>query len=81
MRITAHELLEFGIIDQVIAEPLPAHEDPRAAIQATGDEIKRNLRELIATYPLNDDAALDRLVVARYERFRAIGSWQEEQAG
>ena len=81
MRITAHELLDFGIIDQVIAEPVPAHEDPRAAIQATGDEIKRNLRELIATYPLNDDAALDRLVVARYERFRAIGSWQEEQAG
>ncbi len=80
MRITAHELLEFGIIDQVIAESAPAHEQPRAAIQATGNEIKRHLTELICAYPLSDAAALDRLVEARYERFRAIGSWQEVQA-
>jgi acetyl-CoA carboxylase carboxyl transferase subunit alpha len=78
MRITASELLAFGIIEDVIAEPEAAHENPRAAIQATGNRIKHHLRDLIATYPLHDAAALDRLVAARYERFRAIGAWSEE---
>ncbi|MCC6703810.1 MAG: acetyl-CoA carboxylase carboxyltransferase subunit alpha [Thermomicrobiales bacterium] len=81
MRITAHELLEFGIIDEVIAEPAPAHENARTAIRATGQAISRHLRELIAAFPLHDDEALDRLVAARYTRFRSIGSWQEESAG
>ena len=80
MRITAHELLAFGIIDDVIAEPEPAHENPRAAIQAAGREITRQLSALIEEFPLHDEAALDRLVAARYERFRAIGSWQEDPA-
>jgi len=81
MRITAHELLEFGIIDEVIAEPAPAHENARTAIRATGQAISRHLRELIAAFPLHDDEALDRLVAARYTRFRSIGAWQEESAG
>ena len=80
MRITAHELLAFGIIDDVIAEPEPAHENPRAAIQAAGREITRQLSALIEEFPLHDEAALDQLVAARYERFRAIGSWQEDPA-
>ena len=80
MRITAHELLAFGIIDDVIAEPEPAHENPRATIQAAGREINRQLNALIEEFPLHDEAALDRLVAARYERFRAIGSWQEDPA-
>ncbi|MEZ4497019.1 MAG: acetyl-CoA carboxylase carboxyltransferase subunit alpha [Thermomicrobiales bacterium] len=80
MRITAHELLAFGIIDDVIAEPEPAHENPRATIQAAGREINRQLSALIEEFPLYDEAALDRLVAARYERFRAIGSWQEDPA-
>ena len=80
MRITAHELLAFGIIDDVIAEPEPSHENPRATIQAAGREINRQLSALIEEFPLHDEAALDRLVAARYERFRAIGSWQEDPA-
>ena len=80
MRITAHELLAFGIIDDLIAEPEPAHENPRAAIQSAGREISRQLGALIEEFPLHDEAALDRLVAARYERFRAIGSWQEDPA-
>jgi acetyl-CoA carboxylase carboxyl transferase subunit alpha len=78
MRITAHDLLEFGIIDEVIPEAVPAHDDPRAAIQATGDCIKAHLRDLIAAYPLHDAEALDRLITARYTRFRSIGSWRED---
>jgi acetyl-CoA carboxylase carboxyl transferase subunit alpha len=40
MKITAQDLLKFGIIDAIIAEPLGgAHRDPQAAIAATGDAI------------------------------------------
>lgn len=81
MRITAPDLLEFGIIDAIVTEPEPAHEQPKAVIQATGDAIRRHLRDLLATYPLHDDEALDRLVTARYHRFRTIGAWREEHAG
>ena len=81
MRITAHDLLEFGIIDELIAEPKPAHENPKVAIQATGETIKRHLHELIAAFPLHDDEALDRLVAGLFTRLRSIGSWQEESAG
>src|SRR6202030_694067 len=37
MKITAQDLLKFGIIDGIIAEPLGgAHRDPAAAVTATG---------------------------------------------
>ncbi len=80
MRITAPDLLEFGIINEIVPEPEPAHEQPKAAIQATGVIIRRHLTDLLATYPLHDESALDRLIEARYERFRTIGAWREESA-
>ncbi len=40
MKITAQDLLKFGIIDAIIAEPLGgAHRDPAAAIASTGEAI------------------------------------------
>jgi hypothetical protein len=37
MKITAQDLLKFGVIDQIIPEPLGgAHRDPKAAIAAAG---------------------------------------------
>ncbi len=40
MKITAQDLLKFGIIDGIISEPLGgAHRDPGAAVAATGDAI------------------------------------------
>jgi acetyl-CoA carboxylase carboxyl transferase subunit alpha len=81
MRITAPDLLEFGIIDEIVPEPVPAHDQPKEAIQTAGAAIRRHLSDLLATYPLHDDAALDRLIESRYARFRAIGAWREEPAG
>jgi len=77
MRITAEDLSRFGIVDEVIPEPIPAHEAPRAAIRATGDAIDRHLRELLAAYPADDPEAVPRLREARYRKFRRIGAWRE----
>jgi acetyl-CoA carboxylase carboxyl transferase subunit alpha len=47
MKITADDLMRFGIIDEIIAEPVGgAHRDPPAAIAATGAAIERALAEV-----------------------------------
>lgn len=69
MRVTAPDLLGFGLVDEIIPEPVPAHEEPAAAIAAVGDAIAGQL------------AALDHLICdgpgdllnARYAKYRAMG--------
>jgi acetyl-CoA carboxylase carboxyl transferase subunit alpha len=78
MRITAADLARFGIIDEIIDEPLPAHDDPRRVLRTAGDAITRHLRELVAAYPADDPASANRLRTARYARFRRIGAWRED---
>lgn len=52
MKITAQDLLKFGIIDAIIAEPAGgAHRVPKAAIAATGDAIASALQELSGASP------------------------------
>ncbi|MCO6051642.1 acetyl-CoA carboxylase carboxyltransferase subunit alpha [Mesorhizobium sp. RP14(2022)] len=47
MKITAQDLLELGIVDAIIPEPLGgAHRGAEAVIEATGDAIARSLEEL-----------------------------------
>ena len=70
MKITAADALGFGVIDRIVAEPTPAHEDPRAAIRAVGAAIRESLDRLTAL-------ATDDLLAARYRKFRAIGRWHE----
>ncbi|MGD9867293.1 MAG: acetyl-CoA carboxylase carboxyltransferase subunit alpha [Hyphomicrobiales bacterium] len=42
MRITAQDLLEFRVVDEIVAEPTGgAHRDPLKAIRAAGDAINR----------------------------------------
>lgn len=77
MRITAADLAGFGIIDEVVPEHVPAHEHPRGAILAVGEAIRRHLDDLTSSYPATDPAALDRLVDARYAKFRRIGAWRD----
>jgi len=67
MKITADDLLNFGVIDQIIEEPVGgAHRDPTAAISAAGDAIAAALA---------DFAGLDRDTVRRQrrEKFLNIG--------
>jgi acetyl-CoA carboxylase carboxyl transferase subunit alpha len=81
MRITARDLKEFGIIDEVIPEPVAAHERPQDAIHAAGAAMTRHLRNLVAEYPPRDSGAIERLRSARYARFRSIGAWRETTPG
>jgi acetyl-CoA carboxylase carboxyl transferase subunit alpha len=67
MRITAQDLLRFGVVDEVVPEPVGgAHRDPPAAIAATGEVIAQALSQL---------RGLDRATVIRLrrEKFLAIG--------
>ncbi|MGQ0664564.1 MAG: acetyl-CoA carboxylase carboxyltransferase subunit alpha [Pseudomonadota bacterium] len=47
LKLTAQDLLRFGVIDAIVPEPLGgAHRDPRRTIQAVGEAVARALREL-----------------------------------
>jgi len=67
MKITAQDMVRFGVIDSVVAEPTGgAHRDPQAAIAATGEAIASALKEL---------QGLDREAVRnqRREKFLTMG--------
>lgn len=50
MKITAADLLELGVVDTIIPEPLGgAHRGREAMVETTGDEIARTLSELQAS--------------------------------
>jgi acetyl-CoA carboxylase carboxyl transferase subunit alpha len=69
MKITAQDLLGFGVIDGVIAEPAGgAHRHPEAVMAATGDAIAKFLRD----FPGNRGKLEIR--EHRREKFMAIGS-------
>jgi acetyl-CoA carboxylase carboxyl transferase subunit alpha len=47
MKITAQDLIKFGVIDAIVPEPVGgAHRDPLAAIAATGEALAQALAEL-----------------------------------
>jgi acetyl-CoA carboxylase carboxyl transferase subunit alpha len=47
MKITAQDMVRFGIIDSIVPEPAGgAHRDPQAAIAASGEAIAKALSEL-----------------------------------
>ncbi len=52
MKITAQDLLKFGVIDSIITEPIGgAHRDPKAAISAAGEAIGSALAEFNGMSP------------------------------
>ena len=67
MKITAQDLLKFGIIDSIVAEPIGgAHRDPEAAVAAVGRALGAALDQLGAL-------SRDELREARASKFLAIG--------
>lgn len=70
MKITAADALGFGVIDRIIPEPTPAHEDPHAAIRAVGAALRESLARLTAL-------STEELLAARYHKFRTMGRWHE----
>jgi acetyl-CoA carboxylase carboxyl transferase subunit alpha len=70
LKMTARDLLELGIIDEVVPEPLGgAHRGPEVMAKVLKEAIVRNLNELRGL-------SVDRLVGRRYEKYRRMGRWQ-----
>ena len=58
MKITAQDLLRFGVIDEIVTEPAGgAHRDPAAMIAATGDAIEEAFNDLRNLDPDDDPRA------------------------
>ncbi|WP_419949973.1 acetyl-CoA carboxylase carboxyltransferase subunit alpha [Candidatus Palauibacter sp.] len=71
LRLTASDLQDLGVVDQVIPEPQGgAHRDRAAAVEAMGAAIRRHLRELAKIEPRE-------LVASRREKYYAMGAWEE----
>jgi acetyl-CoA carboxylase carboxyl transferase subunit alpha len=67
MKITAQDLVRFGVVDAIVPEPTGgAHRDPAAAVAAMGEAIGSALGEMRGL----DRASIVRL---RREKFTAIG--------
>ena len=68
LKLTAQNLLSLGVIENIVPEPLGgAHRDPEETINAVGDVIEEDLRELG-----NFDGGV--LKSKRREKFLKIGS-------
>jgi len=71
LKFTSGNLLEMGIVDDVIKEPLGgAHRDHHGMASRMRSYLKKNLRELVGT-PKQE------LIDHRYARFRKIGVFDE----
>lgn len=71
LKLTAADLVEQGIVDEIIPEPAGgAHHDPAAAFEATGEAIVRNLAEL-------QKMSVDELLTSRLAKLDGIGAWRE----
>ncbi len=75
LRITARDLKEFGIADEVIDEPVPAHQQPATTIQRVGDVIERHLAAIEQSIA---ESGIESVVSARYDKYRQIGRWVDE---
>ena len=69
LKLTAPDLLELGIIDEMVPEPKGgAHLDWDATAEMLASALKRNLKEI-------SSVSIDELLKGRYNKFRQIGVW------
>ena len=68
LKITAQDLLELGVIDTIVPEPLGgAHRDPAMAMDALGDALEGALRDMAGISP-------QQLKQARRDKFLTMGT-------
>jgi len=71
LKMTAHDLHQFGIVDEIIPEPLGgAHQDHKLAAQYIKDAILKSLAELKSMTP-------NELIAQRIEKFQSFGIYQQ----
>ncbi len=70
LKLTASDLAELSVIDEVVPEPPGgAHADPAGAAAAVGEAIDRHLKEVVDLTP---EERRER----RYRKFRALGRFE-----
>jgi acetyl-CoA carboxylase carboxyl transferase subunit alpha len=70
LKITAKDLADLGVLDEIIPEPPGgAHSDPAGAAAAVGEAVERHLREVATLTP---EERRER----RYRKFRAMGQFE-----
>lgn len=71
LKLTSRDLIALGVVDRVIDEPLGgAHSDPEAAMELVKQALVEELAQLT---PMTGK----QLRKARYDRFRALGRFEE----
>lgn len=71
LKLTAHDLLEQGVIDEVITEPVGgAHRDHESAVKILKEHILKNLDELKKIEP-------DELIESRIEKYGKMGFYEK----
>jgi acetyl-CoA carboxylase carboxyl transferase subunit alpha len=75
LRLTPADLLELGLIDEIIPEPAEgAHTDPDQAAEFVRSTIRKGLDEVTPHSP-------SELMDQRYDKFRRMGSFFAEGQG
>ncbi len=71
MRITADSLIDFGLIDEILPEPLgAAHRDPEATAEVVRNAILKHLDDI-------DQLSIDQLLEQRQHRLANFGQYKE----
>ncbi len=73
LKLTAKDLAELKLVDEVVPEPLGgAHHDRQAAAENLKQIVLKHLREL-------SQIPMDQLLAQRYQKFRRAGEFMEPQ--
>jgi acetyl-CoA carboxylase carboxyl transferase subunit alpha len=71
LKLTAKDLLNFGVVDEIISEPLgAAHKNPKTM----ADILKAQISKYLAEFK---NISIDDLLANRYARYRKIGKYLE----
>jgi acetyl-CoA carboxylase carboxyl transferase subunit alpha len=75
LKLTSADLLRFGIIDEIVAEPLGgAHRDSATVVETVLGAMSVAVEQLAEQSPHD-------LQEARYRKYRRIGAWETERQG
>jgi acetyl-CoA carboxylase carboxyl transferase subunit alpha len=70
LKLTAQDLQSFGIVDEIVAEPLGgAHRDAGAVVARVLDKVDAAVKRLATRSP-------EELLEERYRKYRRLGQWQ-----
>lgn len=78
MKITATDLLQFGIIDEIVPEPSGgAHTDQLALMAIVRGVLLEHFADLDKRYLSQGETGIESMLEARYNKYRNIGRWTE----